>query len=461
MDAKDWYECGAKIGNLVQSAVDSKNFDQLNQSITSAINESVQAVSSSFQRQRRQQDEARRHMQNHTSYRAPGRAYDAVRRFDTGQLWDSFTSDGTQEKGFRKKIKKTLKGIAAIAVGIPLAVICGFTALIFGMMGTMQHPGFFIGAAIFAALTAFFGNMIAQGAAYRRRLRRLEQYMMIVGDREMCTIEELAAATSRSKESVLKDLRQMMQDGMFADAAYLDEAGTCLITSQAAYRQYRETMQEARRREAEEAAKAQQRRNAEKNMASYPEETQQVLQEGREFIEHIHKANERIPEEEMSEKLDQLESVVTRIFQQVAADPESAPDLHKMMSYYLPITRKLVDAYADLSEQRVQGENVAKTRKEIELSLDTINGAFETFLDSFFEDTAWDISSDISALKTMMARDGLTGGRDFTPGTHINSVGTDLTSSGSQQGAAQSASAGAHAAAGAAAGAAAAQQEEQ
>ena len=40
--------------------------------------------------------------------------------------------------------------------------------------------------------------------------------------------------------------------------------------------------------------------------------------------------------------------------------------------------------------------------------MDTINMAFESLLDSLFQDMAWDISSDISVMKTMMAQDGLT-----------------------------------------------------
>ena len=82
------------------------------------------------------------------------------------------------------------------------------------------------------------------------------------------------------------------------------------------------------------------------------------------------------------------------------------------MSYYLPITRKLVDAYQELDAQQVEGENIRKTKQEIEDSLDTVNHAFENLLDSFFQDTAWDISSDISVLHTMMAQDGLMK-RDF------------------------------------------------
>ena len=45
---------------------------------------------------------------------------------------------------------------------------------------------------------------------------------------------------------------------------------------------------------------------------------------------------------------------------------------------------------------------------EIEKTLDTLNAAFEKLLDDLFQDTAWDLSSDISVLNTMLAQEGLT-----------------------------------------------------
>ncbi|MCD7842383.1 MAG: 5-bromo-4-chloroindolyl phosphate hydrolysis domain protein, partial [Lachnospiraceae bacterium] len=40
---------------------------------------------------------------------------------------------------------------------------------------------------------------------------------------------------------------------------------------------------------------------------------------------------------------------------------------------------------------------------------DTINTAFENLLDSLYEEQAWDISTDISVLNSMLAQEGLTG----------------------------------------------------
>ena len=46
--------------------------------------------------------------------------------------------------------------------------------------------------------------------------------------------------------------------------------------------------------------------------------------------------------------------------------------------------------------------------EEIEKTLDTLNRAFEKLLDDLFQETAWDVSTDISVLHTMLAQEGLT-----------------------------------------------------
>lgn len=245
-----------------------------------------------------------------------------------------------------------------------------------------------------------------KGSKFNKYLKRQKQYLQIMGDRDTCTLDELAAGTGKSKKYVAKDLREMIQKNMFPQGAYLDAMETCLMTSQTAYRQYQDVMKQYEQRKAMED-QARREQEAAQSAAGLSREIQEILREGREFITHIHECNDDIPGEEISDKLDRLEAVVTKIFDQVARKPESAPDLHKMMSYYLPITRKLVDAYRDLDAQQVEGQNIARTKKEIEDSLDTINTAFENLLDSFFQDTAWDISSDITVLHTMMAQDGL------------------------------------------------------
>lgn len=443
MDPKDWYDYGAKVGDLVQSAIDKKDFKRLNQSITEALSEAAASLQKSGWV--RTEKMAGRPV----TWRASGNAYEQA--MSQANVSDLLSRSSTR------------RGIFTMVAGYGMAVVNALLALGMFLTGGIAHMfGFVLTGVIFLVLAAVFASVGAKGANYRGRLTQLKKYLQIMGDRDTVTIKELSHGTGRTPKEVRQDLKAMIREGMFASEAYLDEQLTTLMTSREAYSQYQETVQAYQKRKAEKEQREREKARGSgadaSSGAEYSEETAKILKEGREFIRHIHEANEVIQDEEMSAKLERLELVVSRIFAQVAKEPESAPDLHRMMSYYLPVTRKLVDAYVDLGEEKIGGENIARTREEIERSLDTVNGAFETFLDSFYQETAWDISSDISAMKAMMARDGLTGQDDFQ---RVRTVAGDMEQTGEDGSAAQAGTGGGGFSAGNGYGSAAAAVEEE
>ena len=411
MDNKEWFEAGEKIGDLVQAAVDSSNYQALNESISKVIEDTLKAVQTGISGQSKMADKAKEDIAAGRSYRAPGTAWSSVSGgTDSGK---------TKEGGLKKKSSGRL---ASRILGISMTVVFGSGFLLTLLMGMIRGGLFLAPTLILAALTAgsaWYGFVRPARSGLEKRL---ETYLNVMGTRDTCTFKELAAGSGQSEKQVRKDVKKGIRKGLFAGEAYIDAEETCLMTSHAAYRQYVDTMSAARVRDKERREAEQRRREAEKDLEKYSDETRKILQEGKDFITHIHECNEKIPDAEMSEKLDRLEQVVSRIFAQVEKNPDSAPDLHKMMNYYIPVTRKLLDAYVELEDVSQDSGNVRRTREEIEMSIDTINTAFETFLDDFFADTAWDISSDISVLKTMMARDGLTGRDDFAPAGQTRSA---------------------------------------
>ena len=80
------------------------------------------------------------------------------------------------------------------------------------------------------------------------------------------------------------------------------------------------------------------------------------------------------------------------------------------MDYYLPTTLKLLNAYDRMSGTGVSGENIDTTLSKVEGMMRTIVAAFEKQLDSLYGAEALDISTDITVLENMMAREGLTDG---------------------------------------------------
>ena len=134
-----------------------------------------------------------------------------------------------------------------------------------------------------------------------------------------------------------------------------------------------------------------------------------ALAEGRRYIRQIREANDAIPAQDVSEKLSRLEDITTRIFDCVEQRPEKMPEIRKFMSYYLPTTLKILNAYDRMDAAGISGENIDATKKKVEQMMATISQAFDRQLDALFGDEALDISTDITVMEQMLQREGLSG----------------------------------------------------
>ena len=365
IDYRDFEHIGREIKDVVQSAIDSQDFSRLN----STINQTISKVKGS----------------SFTHY-------------------NQNSSHSPAEIRFSRTPKGRVSGPVLTVLGYSFAGIFGLTALILLLSTIFLHPLKSIWIANILMLL-FTGISLILGFAGQRKwnlVKRFRSYARLLGSRTYCSVEDFALLAQKKKGALLSDLTAMIKNGMFPQG-HLDPQKTYFMLTDEVFRQYCASMKEMERRRRESAAVS-----AAESSPALSRECEKILQEGQEYIRHIHHCNDLLPGAEISEKLDRLETIMTRIFDQVKKDPDLAPELHKFMNYYLPTTRKLLDAYCELDIQPVSGDNINSTKLEIERTLDTINEAFENLLDRFFEDTAWDISSDISVMKTMLAQEGLT-----------------------------------------------------
>lgn len=430
MDKNEWYRVGEEIRDQVQSAIDSGNFSQLGRNIGESVNRAVDDMSSSINRAVDGMSSSINHAFGGSNpYDKQLKESEIIYTQNGQEIIDNKTA---KDKGytdrnayykqnstlyrkpnlrpdtrfFDRTPKGTFSGILYIILGSITAGISGL--FLIGTLGAAMI-GLKLGVAglttlgIETAVMAAGIGISSVGTSQRGRVKRYRQYVEVVKEKLYCSIEELAAKTGKGEKYIRKDLKKMMNLGMFKQG-HLDSKETCLIASDEVYEQYKksqESYEEQRKAKLQEESK-----NAGKTEQAVDEGVRQVVEEGQNYIRLIRKCNDEIPGEEMSDKLDHLELLVTRIFDQVEKEPELAPELRKMLSYYLPTTQKLLEVYRDLDRQQIESGNIAKTKKEIESAVDTINEAFEKFLDDLFRDTAWDIQSDISVLNTMLKQDG-------------------------------------------------------
>ena len=392
---QDWEALGRNIQDIIDQAVNSQDYRKLNQTITRTVNRAVdvggEAVRRAADNVSRAVDTAARSVDN------------AARTAQAKQKPTIVEQPQNLPVLYGSTDGKTALGIVKIVGGSLLSC--------FGFLG-------FLSTVILAAVTgvsgvpAVFGlaglgggiGLIFSGVHGLERVSRFKKYCKTLGNNTHCALEKLARSVGKNVKFVRKELAKMIDDGYFLEG-HLDKEEANLITSHDTYRHYEQSRLalEARKKEELEAAK-----QAEKAAAATDPRVREVVERGNAFIAEIRRCNDAIPGEEISGKISRMELIVRRIFERAQAHPEIVPDLKKLMDYYLPMTVKLLNAYAEMDAQPVQGETIRASKREIEDTLDTLNLAFEKLLDSIFEDTAMDVSSDISVLNTLLAQEGLT-----------------------------------------------------
>ena len=133
-----------------------------------------------------------------------------------------------------------------------------------------------------------------------------------------------------------------------------------------------------------------------------------TILQGREAVKQIRKLNAEIPDAKVTNQLNEIEAITSKIFQQLEADKKEIKRCRQFLNYYLPTTIKLLEQYVKLQGQGMRAGNIAEAMEKIEDMLSKIQIAFRKQLDSLFASDVVDITADIAVMEQMMKAQGLT-----------------------------------------------------
>lgn len=386
---QEWDSLGRSIEEIIDKAINSQNYQELSRNITRTIDRATRTGSDALWRAL---DMSGATKPKETITVEPVRA-EPVPKNNLPALYGS--SNGETTKG----ILKTVFGGISTITGFTFTLISGIFHLVGIATGaSLTSIPFALGL---GALVGG-GTLLSSGIRSLGRVSRYKVYLKALGKNTHIALEKLSRSVGKPVKFVRKELQSMINQGLFLEG-HLDHEEQNLITSDETYAHYEQSRLQMEARKQAEAA-------APKQPSSTPDpKVQEVLDRGNAYLREIRRCNDEIPGEEISAKISRMEAIVQRIFERAKAHPEIIPDLKKLMDYYLPMTIKLLNAYADMDRQPIQGDTIRASKQEIDTTLDTLNLAFEKLLDSVFQDTAMDVSSDISVLHTLLAQEGLTG----------------------------------------------------
>jgi hypothetical protein len=404
MNRNKWDEFGGGIDDIIQKAINSGNYNSLGRDVNDLIKKATYTFEDALNKGL---NEARNRtvktnlggntVEINKSYQ------DRIRRPDT-----------KNNEIITSKDKLYISDNMILGQGLANAILGGFFT--FGLaLGSFIT--FILGAAIPSAIAfvLFIPSLawfLSGTNTLKERLifRNYRKVLNLSDSKSFAKIEDLMLETGESKKKTLKRLRKMISKMWFKEG-HIDKNETTFISTNETYALYQKAQLgfEERQRIEDELGhfKEENTKSAVNNT-----EVQETLNQGRKYLAQISHLNDRIPGVEVSNKIFKIEDLTGRILKRVEEHPSSVEDIKQLMKYYLPMTIKLLTAYAEMDEQQVKVENIDKSKQEIENVLDSLNGAFSKLLDDLYKDTAWDISSDVSVLNAMLKREGLKG-NDF------------------------------------------------
>lgn len=271
---------------------------------------------------------------------------------------------------------------AAVFWGIPTAI----------QSGTIYSISTAIGALLGG------GCVLTSGILMRRAMQRYTAYLAIIGPNEAMEIETIAKKVGVKRKQAEQDLQKMIEKGYFGDTAYINkELGYIFMSSRAD----------------EELARAREAAMQKTREASKKEAVKQNAEAYDQILAKIRDVNDRIPDEAMTEKINQIESITREIFRAVEQEPEKRGKIDRFMSYFLPTTLKLLESYANLERTNIAGKNISQSKKSIEIAMDTVVDGFKHQLDELYKSDAVSIETEVDVLTKMINRETVTAKQEF------------------------------------------------
>ena len=395
-------DLGNQISDMVQKAIDEQDFSQLSTAIQKTVSTVAETVVSSVT------EEAK------TDHR-PDYMKNAQHKMEAAQNpWKKAAAQTTAvtETGlYSPGGSGRLKGYFLFTLGIAGILGCMAGVLTLVIASKITGVALTVPETILLVMAVCFAGMSWKGSGTLKKIKKFKNYVKKIGKRESISIEELASSSGRNAKEVLRDIQDMLQENMFLQG-HLDPEEKMLFVTDKSYQIFQK---ERNLRQEEERRRKEEQERAKQEVRNLTPEVRKLIADGNDYIEKIKRSNDAISDEAVSRKLYDLEAVTRKIFDYVKEHPECADDTKKLMKYYLPTTIKLLTSYERLTEEEVEGQhpqqmgNIAKSKKEIEDTLDTLNLAFAKLFDNLYQDTSMDITADISVLHTLLAQEGLTG----------------------------------------------------
>ena len=284
-----------------------------------------------------------------------------------------------------------------------IGFIAGAANLLAGILpfGIFSNVNDITGSVVAMIIFGFFSYQSLKAIRFNARYRK---YYSIIKNKDVIIIDDLDDLTGIKTGVIAADLERAARKKLIPQG-HMGRNNMLFFTRDDLYDKYIQNPDEYEKNAGQKIREEEEKQERSKR-------AEEILQTAKKYIFGIRESNALIDSEEVTEKLDRMEKLVSQIFDEAYKDPDKVSELGMFMNYYLPTTKKLLAKYSEIEERGFMGDSAGSTKLEIEQSLDVINSSFELILNKLYRKESVDISADIKTMEAMMKQEGLKTGSE-------------------------------------------------
>lgn len=292
------------------------------------------------------------------------------------------------------------------SLSVVLKIGAGLSGFMFlAMLIVLVADGFTYGLISNFIFTIIFGLITAMTYSYAKKIdersKDYKRFLRELGHNTVIPIRDLASAVQKKEKDLVDELLVMMKKGYFKQARIVENNSLFLLDIPT-FKLYKKEKQGLSSYTSEKREKIEETAHDENSK----QRAQNIVKLSNKYLNSISLSISRIENRAFLEKVIEIKKTIQNIINIIKKYPEKSYALDKFMDYYLPTTVKLIDAYTEYEMMSSKDEDIIKALKEIDLSILTINEAFEKIQLELVEGNIMDIKTDIDTLKLLLNQEG-------------------------------------------------------
>ena len=289
----------------------------------------------------------------------------------------------------------SLSSIMCVVFGCIFAAFASITAMIALLEAvTLMNMNAFKVAFVALLITIVGAITAAFGKNKMNKIKHQKKCLLAIKSKAFIKISEIADNLNYDENSVYEDLK-LMAENRYIKKAIFDSNHEYVFFDEDVYKQYLT----AKERQNEQRHENEKRKEAIRSS--------QIVDDGFKSLKDMNDAINALSDSGVIQQSRELFDIAKKIMDYITDHPDQTDEIKKFTSYYLPSTANIIKTYAKFESEDMDSDDIIRTKGEIKEMLDVSAAAFKKILASLYDDDTMDVSTDIAAMKVMMAKEGL------------------------------------------------------